>query len=118
MDEFEQVLNTIKLGEAMTLSAQETITRFPDVVAHIIASSLGYATPTRAANILADALAGRRNYCEWISACFAGDPRPAVLQAIEGRDYHRGFMSSYEQARQLVDQALESGEEPMFASWF
>ena len=118
MDEFEQVIGVIEQAQVVDLTTKETMSLFPAVVAHIIAESLGYATPGRAASILSDALAGRLNYCEWISACFSGDPRPAVLRAINDRDCHKGFMASYAQARLLVDQALETRKEPLLASWF
>ena len=92
--------------------------RYPRITGHIIAESLGYATPSVAAQVVADVHDGRLNYCEWIDACFRGDPRGAVRQAIRGRHYHRGFMADYSQARALVEQARSTGNEPLFASWF
>lgn len=118
MSEYERVTEAIEFGATKEYSTQEAMACFPGVVAHIIAESLGYATPSRAASILSDALAGRPNHCEWISACFGGDPRSAVVQAIESRAGHKGYMASYEQARQLVDRALETKNEPMLGSWF
>lgn len=118
MNEFEQVLETITRDQTANYSAREAMILFPGVVAHIIAESLGYATPTLAARILRDALAGQQCYCEWIDACFAGNPRPAVVRAIEGQNHHKRHMASYSQARLLVDQALETRKEPLLASWF
>ena len=92
--------------------------RDPRICAHIIAESLGYATPELAASILRDAKAGRPNYCEWIYSCFRADPRPAVRAAIEGRHRHTGYMASYELARAIVCRRLETGESPQFGSWF
>jgi hypothetical protein len=42
------------------------IALWPRTVAHVVAGSLGYATPTLAARIVADARARRPNWCEWI----------------------------------------------------
>jgi hypothetical protein len=92
--------------------------RYPRIVAHIIAESLGYATPSCAARILMDAKEGRENWCEWIFACYERDPKKAVALAIKTRHTHHGFMAEYKQARALVEQAMETGDEPIFASWF
>jgi hypothetical protein len=92
--------------------------RYPRVTAHIIAESLGYATPTRAALIGLDGLDGRENYCEWVDACYRGDTRRCLNDSIRNRRFHKGYMAEYRLAKQLVDRALESKEEPLFASWF
>ena len=96
----------------------EVLRRYPRVVAHVIAESLGYATPSLAARIVADAREGRPNYCEWIASCYGGDPRPVVKNAIARRHRHQGYMAEFRQALALVHHAIESGEEPLFASWF
>ena len=100
------------------LSIKETMKRYPRITAHIIAESLGYATPSRAASILRDAREGRKNYCEWIYSCYGGDPLPAVKNAIRNRHYHKGYMAEYRLAYALVRRAIETDEEPEFASWF
>jgi len=100
------------------LSVEETMKRYPRLTAHVIAESLGYAAPSRAAAIVRDAREGRKNYCEWIDACYAGDPLPAVKNAIRSRHTHRGFMAEYKLALALVRRALKTGDEPVFASWF
>ena len=100
------------------MSEKEVMRRYPRITAHIIAESLGYATPSRAARILKDAIEGRENYCEWIYSCYGGDPRLAVENAIRNRHYHRGFMRDYRLAKRLVERAIDTGEEPLFASWF
>jgi hypothetical protein len=92
--------------------------RYPRITAHIIAESLGYATPSMAARILKDAREGRKNYCEWIAACYGGDPLPAVKDAIRNRHNHKGYMAEYKLAYALVKRAIETGEEPLLASWF
>lgn len=97
---------------------QDYLARYPRICAHIIAESLGYATPTTAAAILKDAKEGRENWCEWIYSCYRCDPRPAVAQAIRNRSHHHGYMASYRQAFDIVKRKLESGEDPLFASWF
>lgn len=100
------------------LSVKETINRYPRITAHIIAESLGYATPSCAARILKDAREGRENYCEWIYSCHNKDPLPAVRDSIRKRHYHKGFMADYKKAYALVMHAIETEEEPIFASWF
>lgn len=42
----------------------EFMRRYPRITGHIIAESLGYATPGRAADIGLDGLHGRENWCE------------------------------------------------------
>ena len=100
------------------LSVQETMKRYPRLTAHVIAESLGYATPSCAARIVKDAREGRKNYCEWIYSCYGADPLPAVRNAIRNRNYHEGFMAEYKLALALVRRALNTGDEPDFASWF
>jgi len=99
-------------------SVKDIMQRYPRITAHIIAESLGYATPTCAARILRDAKEGKENWCEWISSCYRCDPRPAVQNAIRNRHTHEGFMSEYKLALALVKRALKTGDEPIFASWF
>jgi hypothetical protein len=100
------------------LSVVETMKRYPRITAHVIAESLGYATPSCAARILKDAREGRKNYCEWIDSCYDGDPLTAVKNAIRNRHYHKGYMAEYKLAKKLVDRAIETGDEPIFGSWF
>ena len=91
---------------------------YPRITAHIIAESLGYATPSRAASILRDAAKGEENRCEWIDACYDGNALNAVQDAIWNRHTHKGYMAEYALARALVDRAVQQGVEPDFASWF
>ena len=99
-------------------SAQEYLARYPRICAHIIAESLGYATPLCAAAILRDASEQRMNNCEWIDACYRGDPRPAVGGAIRNRARHEGYMASYELALRIVRRQIDDGDGPVLASWF
>ena len=99
-------------------SLHDYLQRYPRICAHIIAESLGYATPGCAARILKDAAEGNENWCEWIYSCYHCDPIPAVQRAIEHRHTHRGYMASYQQALQIVRRSLDTGEDPLLASWF
>ena len=92
--------------------------RYPSVTAHIIAESLGYATPSCAARILKDAKEGRENFCEWIYTCYNKDPMKAVQNAIKNRHFHERFMSDYKYAKALVEHAIKTEKEPLLASWF
>lgn len=100
------------------LSVKETMKKYPRITAHIIAESLGYATPSCAARILKDAREGRENYCEWIYSCYDRKPLKAVQDSIKRRHYHKGFMSESKRAYALVKRSIETGDEPLFASWF
>ena len=99
-------------------SSRDYLRRYPRLCAHIIAESLGYATPDCAATILKDAAEGRENYCEWIHSCYGGNPQLAVEKAIRDRHQHRGYMAEYRQALSIVRHQIDHGEGPMFASWF
>lgn len=92
--------------------------RYPCITAHIIAESLGYATPSCAARILKDAREGRENYCEWIYPCYDRNSLKAVQDSIKRRHYHKGFMADYKKAYALVKHSIETGDEPLFGSWF
>ena len=104
--------------EAKDYSTNEIMVKYPCITAHIIAESLGYATPTCAARILKDAKEGNENYCEWIYSCYERNPRKAVQNAIRNRSSHRGFMSDYKYAKALVEHAIKTEKEPLLASWF
>jgi len=99
-------------------SPEEFMRRYPRVTAHIISESLGYATPTAAARIGLDGMNHRKNYCEWVASCYGGDAYKVIERSIRNRHYHKGFMAEYKLAKKLVDHALETGKEPLFASWF
>ncbi len=99
-------------------TSREFMKRYPRTTAHIISESLGYATPSTAARIGLDGMYGRENWCEWIYSCYGRDAREALKRSIQHRHGHKGYMAEYRLARRLVDIALETGEEPIFASWF
>ena len=73
------------------MAAQDALSRWPRICGHVICHSLGYATPTTAASIVLAAARREKHHCEWIHACYQGDPLPAVRRAIMGRHGHRGF---------------------------
>lgn len=97
---------------------EEYLHRYPRICAHIIAESLGYATPLRAASILKDAKEGSENWCEWVYSCYNRDPKIPVQNAIHSRHHHKGYMAEYRLAYDIVKRQLDNGEQPMFASWF
>ena len=100
------------------LPAREIMERYPRITAHIIAESLGYATPTCAARILKDAMERKENHCEWIYSCYKKNPLKAVQGSVKRRHYHKGFMADFKRAYALVKHAIETQEEPLFGSWF
>jgi len=106
------------MGKRKLNSNEDYLARYPRICAHIIAESLGYATPLCAAGILRDAKEGRENWCEWVYSCYACDPKPVVRDAIKKRQSHEGYMASYKLALQIVRRQLDDGEGPTFASWF
>jgi hypothetical protein len=97
---------------------EEVMRRWPRLTAHLIAESLGYATPSKAASIILDTTHRRENWCEWIYSCYNKDPLKAVQDAIRNRHHHSGYMAEYKLAYALVRRAIDTGEEPIFASWF
>ena len=98
--------------------AEYYLARYPRICSHIIAESLGYATPRTAAMILKDAREGKPNYCEWIYSCYNADPRKAVRSAIRNRQHHTGYMAEYRLALNIVRRAIDDDQHPDFASWF
>jgi len=99
-------------------AVQDYLRSYPRLCAHVIAESLGYAPPSRAARIVMDAHKRQENWCEWIYSCYNKDPLPAVRNAFRRRHTHHGFMAEYKLAKALVDRAIETGDEPLLASWF
>jgi hypothetical protein len=97
---------------------QEFMRRYPRVTAHIIAESLGYATPTKAAMIGLHGMRDEPDWCEWIMACYRGNARGALEDAIRKRRYHKGFMCDYKAALFIVRRMIGTGDEPLLASWF
>ena len=103
--------------------------KYPRLTAHMIAESLGYFTPKSAAIAIIEAKNNEPYFCEWYTSCAAryGDmynrenvrrvTKEVLQQAIKYRHNHKGYMSSYKTALEVVKKAL-NGMHPMFASWF
>jgi hypothetical protein len=118
----------IEDGQIVSRSLRELyMKRYPRILGHIICESLGYATPSCAAQILIDAANHQPNWCEWISACYNCDPLPMLKRAVSfssqwtfknGRHSHTGYMAEYERAKALVVHAIATGKQPELASWF
>lgn len=108
----------VKMPREELNTPRDYMATYPRVTATIIASSLGYATPSCAARILMDAKNGEENWCEWIYSCYNKNARSAVEHAIRSRHGLRGYMADYPTALAIVRRAVESGDEPIFASWF
>lgn len=96
----------------------EFIRRYPAITANIVAHSTGYATPTTAARIGLDGLHDRENWCEWIYSCYNRNARRALEDSIKYRHMNKGYMADYKVAKRLIDNYIETGNEPLFASWF
>jgi len=105
-------------SEEEDYSTKEIMKKYPRITAHIIAESLGYASPSCAAAILRDSIQGKSNYCEWIYSCYDANPKKAIQNAIKNRHNHKGFMAEYKLALALVNRAIETDDEPIFGSWF
>jgi hypothetical protein len=100
------------------MTLEQVRIRWPRVTAHVIAESLGYATPDKAAYIIRDGLLNQRNWSEWIDACYQGDARRALQNAIRNRHYHTGYMADYRQALAIVTRTNHGHPGPLLASWF
>ena len=98
---------------------EEFLKRYPQITAHIISESLGYATPSSAAQIGLDGMNGRENWCEWIYSSYNRDARRALRDAIRNRHNHRGYMAEYGVAKALVDKVnAGASDTEWLASWF
>ena len=104
---------------AREMSPAEILYRFPMLVAHVICSSLGSATPIAAALVVK--AAGEKKAClsEWMYSCYGGDAAKALRHAIRTRHHHHGYMADIHRAQELVLKTILYGEpNGMFASWF
>ena len=100
------------------MTLEDVRRRWPRIVAHMISESLGYCTIDGASRIVLDGKLGRANYCEWLYSCHDCNARKVLNCAIKRRTTHTGYMAEYKLAKALVDRANQTGEEPLFASWF
>ena len=110
-------------------AGQDILNRYPKLTAHMICESLGYFTPTSAANAIAAYLNKEECYCEWYmdmhgkSQHYPNTPHTmlevgerTVKRAITLRRSHSGFMAEYKRAFLLV-KAEQVGQGPLFMSW-
>lgn len=79
------------MSRAKPQTTEDYMRCYPRVTAHIIAESLGYATPSCAASILKDAKEGSENWCEWIASCYRCDPMKAVKNATPQPQLSQGL---------------------------
>jgi len=103
----------------------EVLRRYPRIVSHLIAESLGYFLPEAAAGAVLAVLEKRGCACEWYCHMSGVSGRSleeigldTLRSAIRHRRHHRGFMAEYKQARMLVHRLVTTGRSPLFASWF
>jgi hypothetical protein len=120
------------------MTVEQVMRRWLRIIAHLIASSLGYFSPQSAANAIRSV---KRNgafacewYCDWADKARENDPKKyecqtfeqtllevgkeSLLKAIRNRHYHRDYMASYQKARKIIERELTTGESPNFGSWF
>jgi len=114
------------------MTRDEVKARWPRLVAHMIAESLGYFTPNSAANALLCYCLRKPFWCEWYhwrAERRKGGEWPTddevlaegvlVLQAaIQQRHHHKGYMAHYPTALALVRRSVAKEGDPLFASWF
>ena len=126
---------TAKERRSPPKDAKETMTRYPLLTAHLVCESLGYFSPTAAANAILDHVRGQGSACEWYLHMAApptpnhfGAARPprlslkevnrrTISSAFRRRHTHRGPMAEYAQARALVNRELAGGRPAIFQSW-
>ena len=102
---------------------REVLERYPSLTAHLICESLGYLTPTAAANAILNHIRGSAFYCEWY--CHQAGGGRTLLQvgrdnldnAFRRRKHHRGPMAHYPRARALVEAEIRGALPPGFSSW-
>jgi len=118
------------MKERNDVTIEAILERYPRIVAHLIAESLGYFTPRGAANAILHYLRKQPFPCEWYSwigyQAYGRWPDDKELieigakilaGAIRYRRTHKGYMKSYKLARALIE-AEKKGKGPVFASWF
>ena len=104
-------------------TAQETMQRYPRLTAHLICESLGYFTPTAAANAIRDHQTGRGNHCEWYSHMATSGKTMleigarTINNAFRRRRFHQGPMAHYPQALALVQESIRHHDPTLFSSW-
>ncbi len=113
------------------MNQEQTIKKYPKLIAHMICESLGYFTPESAANALDHYRQNEPFACEWYShmaniksgSYWNRDSLIEIGKIVVGdsfrnRRFHKGYMNSYELARTIVEVVRRGQPGPVFASWF
>lgn len=88
---------------------EKALEKYPRVVAHLVAESLGYFSPKSAAMAVEAHKNGQEYWCEWYMAMRTKTKgivevnREVISRAVKNRHFHRGYMSDYYRARALVN---------------
>ena len=97
---------------------------YPRISAHLICESLGYLTPISAENMIESFIAKEGYCCEWTYSIELRTKesrysitKSIIQNAISNRHYHKGYMSDYKNANNVIKKEL-AGNGPLFASWF
>jgi hypothetical protein len=107
-------------------TAIDVMRRYPHLTAHLVSESLGYFTPGAAASAIKNHILHRPYFCEWYVEMARGYNDDKVGQigtdtlnrTFKNRHHHQGYMAEYDYAKKLVEEVLDGGEGPTFASWF
>lgn len=90
-------------------STKEIMEKYPLLTAHLICESLGYFSPTAAANAILSHIQEQPFYCEWFIDAAGWNPqnvldfgRRKLADAFHRRHSHRGYMAEIKQAKPLV----------------
>ena len=103
-----------------------TAKKYPRLIAHMIAESMGYYTVTRAISTVHGYQDNKPYYCEMHTHAAGGYDDEKVLEvvkrmpkiAFKNRHYHKGYMTSYLRAKAAVSQFIETDKQNDFAAWF
>ena len=100
-------------------SIDDVIKKYPCIISHLIAESLGYFSVRNAGFCLLAAIENREDWSEYILTCFGGRAIDCLRKSIEMRHCHKGYMASFKRAKITVDNYLKNKSEPCFglASW-
>jgi len=116
------------------MTREEALRRYPRLVAHLMAESLGYLSARCAAAAVANHASRRGSYNEWYMTMATKQRYPeaasreeALLltgrdvlgRAFRGRRFHGGYMANLAIAQALVEQERRGAEAPLFglAGW-
>ncbi|SNS23330.1 hypothetical protein SAMN05446037_1006140 [Anaerovirgula multivorans] len=101
------------------MKPEDILKKYPRIVSHLIAESLGYFTPKSATIAIIKAKENEPYFCELYTDCarrygemYDRDnvrrvTREILSQAIKSRHHHTFMMASYKDARLIVDEATK-----------